>query len=63
MNADHWSIAVPVLKEAPQASFLFRDTTPRTALVEAAIAVVAGTRAVSIRNGPPPAADDPGNRQ
>jgi hypothetical protein len=63
VNADHWSIAVPVLKEAPQASFLFRDTTPRTALVEAAIAVVAGTRAGSLRQGPPPAANDPGNSQ
>jgi hypothetical protein len=63
VNADHWSIAVPVLKEAPQASFLFRDTTPRTALVEAAIAVVAGTRAVSMRHGPPPAAGDLGGRQ
>jgi len=63
VNADHWSIAVPVLKEAPQASFLFRDTTPRTALVEAAIAVVAGTRAVSMRQGQPQAAGDPGSRQ
>jgi hypothetical protein len=45
VNADHWSIAVPVLKEAPQASFLFRDTAPRTALAEAAIDVVAATLA------------------
>ena len=36
---------------------------PRTALVETAIAVVAGTRAVSMRHGLPPAADDPGSRQ
>jgi len=47
VNADHWSIAVPVLKEAPMASFLFRDTTPRTALAEAAIEVVAATLADS----------------
>jgi hypothetical protein len=45
VNADHWSIAVPVLKEAPMASFLFRDTAPRTALAEAAIEVVAATLA------------------
>ena len=45
VNADHWSIAVPVLKEAPRAAFLFRDTAPRTALAEAAIEVVAGTLA------------------
>jgi hypothetical protein len=45
VNADHWSIAVPVLKEAPKASFLFRDTAPRTALAEAAIEVVAATLA------------------
>jgi hypothetical protein len=45
VNADHWSIAVPVLREAPKASFLFRDTTPRTALAEAVIDVVAATLA------------------
>jgi hypothetical protein len=45
VNADHWSIAVPVLKEAPKASFLFRDTAPRTALARAAIEVVAATLA------------------
>jgi len=45
VNADHWSIAVPVLKEQPMASFLFRDTAPRTALAEAAIEVVAATLA------------------
>jgi hypothetical protein len=45
VNADHWSIAVPVLKEAPKASFLFRDTAPRTALAQAAIEVVAATLA------------------
>jgi hypothetical protein len=50
VNADHWSIAVPVLKEAPKASFLFRDTAPRTALAEAAIEVVAATLASSPRD-------------
>jgi hypothetical protein len=45
VNADHWSIAVPVLKEAPGAAFLFRDSAPRTALAEAAIEVVAATLA------------------
>ena len=45
VNADHWSIAVPVLKEAPKAAFLFRDTAPRTVLAEAAIEVVAATLA------------------
>jgi hypothetical protein len=45
VNADHWSIAVPVLKEQPGASFLFRDTAPRTALAEAAIEVAAATLA------------------
>lgn len=45
VNADHWSIAVPVLKEVPKAAFLFRDTAPRTALAEAAIEVVAATLA------------------
>jgi hypothetical protein len=49
VNADHWSIAVPIVKEAPMASFLFRDTAPRTALAEAAIEVVAGTLASSPR--------------
>ena len=45
VNADHWSIAVPILKEAPKAAFLFRDTAPRTVLAEAAIEVVAATLA------------------
>ena len=43
VNADHWSIAVPVAAEIPQASFLFRDETPRTALVAGALDVVART--------------------
>jgi hypothetical protein len=45
VNADHWSIAVPILKETPTAAFLFRDTAPRAALAEAAIEVVAATLA------------------
>jgi hypothetical protein len=45
VNADHWSIAVPVLKEAPKVAFLFRDSAPRTALAQAAIEVVAATLA------------------
>ena len=44
-NADHWVIAIPVAKELPQVSFLFRDDAPRTAFVEGAIAVVAQTLA------------------
>jgi hypothetical protein len=43
VNADHWSIAVPILAEAPTAAFLFRDTAPRAALAAAAIDVVAAT--------------------
>lgn len=52
VNADHWSIAVPVLKEAPTASFLFRDNAPRTALAEAAIEVAAATIAARPRPQP-----------
>ena len=44
-NADHWAIAVPVAKELPRISFLFRDDAPRTAFVEGAIEVVARTLA------------------
>jgi len=44
-NADHWTIAIPVATELPGLSFLFRDSVPRTALVDAAIEVVAGTLA------------------
>jgi hypothetical protein len=36
---------------------------PRTALVDAAIAVVASTRAAGTGHGPPPAAGDAGNRE
>ena len=57
VNADHWSIAVPVLKEAPKASFLFRDTAPRTVLAEAAIEVVAATLAARPQDGPSAAPD------
>ena len=44
-NADHWTIAIPVGAELPALAFLFRDSVPRAALVEAAIEVVAGTLA------------------
>jgi hypothetical protein len=44
-NADHWAIAIPVGEEVPALAFMFRDKLPRTALVEAAIEVVAGTLA------------------
>ena len=45
MNADRWSIAIPVAQELPGLSFLFRDGAPRTALVEGAIDVVVRTLA------------------
>jgi hypothetical protein len=57
VNADHWSIAVPVLKESPKASFLFRDTAPRTVLAEAAIEVVAAKLAARAQDGPSVAPD------
>jgi hypothetical protein len=49
-NADHWTVAIPVGTELPGPSFLFKDAVPRTALVEAAIEVVADTLAAL----PPP---------
>jgi hypothetical protein len=54
VNADHWSIAVPVATGMPQASFLFRDETPRTALVAGALDVVARTLAASATGEPRP---------
>lgn len=51
VNADHWSIAVPVATGMPKASFLFRDDTPRTALVAAALDVVARTLSDSSTGG------------
>jgi hypothetical protein len=42
-NADHW--AIPVAAELPALGFLFRDEVPRTALVRAALDVVAVTLA------------------
>lgn len=44
-NADHWTIAVPVLEAMPNLAFLFRDGVPRSALVVGAIEVVAQTLA------------------
>ena len=52
VNADHWSIAVPVAAGMPKASFLFRDETPRTALVTGALDVVARTLADFAAAGP-----------
>jgi hypothetical protein len=43
VNADHLAIAVPASQQLPALSFLFKDDIPRTALVRAAIEVVAGT--------------------
>jgi len=51
VNADHWSIAVPVATGMPKASFLFRDETPRAALVAGALDVVARTLAASSSEG------------
>ena len=42
-NADHWTIAVPVLEALPSLALMFRDGVPRSALVEGAIEVVADT--------------------
>ncbi len=45
VNADHWSIAMPVSRELPALGLLFRDrSVPRAALVEAAIEVVDAQR-------------------
>jgi len=51
VNADHWSVAVPVAAGMPKASFLFRDETPRAALVAGALDVVARTLADSATGG------------
>lgn len=51
VNADHWSIAVPVTAEIPQAAFLFRDETPRAVLIGGALDVVARTLADSAAGG------------
>jgi hypothetical protein len=41
VNADHWSVAIPLSQELRAVGFLFYDdAVPRTALVEAAIEVV-----------------------
>jgi hypothetical protein len=41
VNADHWSVAIPLSQELRAADFLFYDdAVPRTVLVEAAIEVV-----------------------
>ena len=41
VNADHWTIAIPLLEELPVLAPLIHDGVPRRALVEAAIEVVA----------------------
>jgi hypothetical protein len=46
VNADHWAIAIPLSDAFPSWAALFRDGVPRTALVRAAIDVVAQTLAV-----------------
>jgi hypothetical protein len=50
VNADHWTIAIPISEELPGFSFLFRDRVLRTALIEGAIEVVADTLADRNRN-------------
>ncbi|MEY4562991.1 MAG: hypothetical protein RLZZ618_2268 [Pseudomonadota bacterium] len=40
VNADHWSIAIPLSTQLPSLSPLFIDDVPRTELVEAALDVV-----------------------
>jgi hypothetical protein len=42
VDADHWSIAVPLREDLPALAFLFHDDIPRAAYVEAAIEVAAG---------------------
>lgn len=43
VNADHWTIAVPVDAQLPLLSFFFRDETPRTVIIQSAITLVAQT--------------------
>jgi hypothetical protein len=43
VNADHAAIAIPLARQAPAITFLFRDNVPRLALVKAAIEVVVQT--------------------
>jgi hypothetical protein len=43
VNADHWTIAIPVAEELPPLAPWFPDDVPRTALVEAAIELVSRT--------------------
>lgn len=48
LNADHWAVATPLDENLPLLAFLFRDNLPRLALVEGALAVVAGVLAGDI---------------
>jgi hypothetical protein len=43
VNADHWTVAIPVAEELPALAPWFPDEVPRTALVEAAIELVGRT--------------------
>ncbi len=58
VNADHWAMAMPLVKQLPALAALFRDDVPRGALVGAAIEVVdaaLGTTPASVeRPGPHP---------
>lgn len=40
VNADHWTIAIPVAEEIPPLARWFPDVVPRTALAEAAIELI-----------------------
>lgn len=54
VNADHWTIAIPLLEALPVLAPLIHDGVPRRALVDAAIEVVAQT--LDQRASPPSAA-------
>jgi hypothetical protein len=43
VNADHWTVAIPVAEELPALAPWFPDEVPRTALAEAAIELVGRT--------------------
>ena len=43
VNADHWTIAIPVAEELPALAPWFPDEVPRVELIEAAIEIVART--------------------
>jgi len=43
VNADHWTVAVPVEAQLPWLSFIFGDEAPRTVMIQSAITLVAQT--------------------